>query len=114
MDKLNTKYWYANMQEQDEEEYDEYIEALLRRVDVPVKAVLGRSKISVTDFVNLQRGDIIRLDTNVDKDLNVYVGNIKKFTALPGSNKDKYAVRVTSVFREGEEYKNGRRNVITR
>ncbi len=103
MDKLNTKYWYANMQEQDEEEYDEYIEALLRRVDVPVKAVLGRSKISVTDFVNLQRGDIIRLDTNVDNDLNVYVGNIKKFTALPGSNKDKYAVRVTSVFREGEE-----------
>ncbi|MCM1252232.1 MAG: flagellar motor switch protein FliM [Clostridium sp.] len=103
MDKLNTKYWYANMQEQDEEEYDEYIEALLRRVDVPVKAVLGRSKISVTDFVNLQLGDIIRLDTNVDQDLNVYVGNIKKFTALPGSNKDKYAVRVTSVFREGEE-----------
>lgn len=103
MDKLNTKYWYANMQAQDEEEYDEYIEALLRRVDVPVKAVLGRSKISVTDFVNLQLGDIIRLDTNVDSDLNVYVGNIKKFTALPGSNKDKYAVRVTSVFREGEE-----------
>ena len=103
MDKLNTKYWYANMQEQDEEEYDEYIEALLRRVNVPIKAVLGRSKISVTDFVNLQRGDIIRLDTNVDKDLNIYVGNIKKFTALPGSNKDKYAVRVTSVFREGEE-----------
>ena len=103
MDKLNTKFWYANMQEQDEEEYDEYIEALLRRVDVPIKAVLGRSKISVTDFVNLQLGDIIRLDTNVDNDLNVYVGNIKKFTALPGSNKDKYAVRVTSVFREGEE-----------
>lgn len=103
MDKLNTKFWYANMQEQDEEEYDEYIEALLRRVDVPIKAVLGRSKISVMDFVNLQLGDIIRLDTNVDNDLNVYVGNIKKFTALPGSNKDKYAVRVTSVFREGEE-----------
>ena len=103
MDKLNTKYWYANMQEQDEEEYDEYIEALLRRVGVPVKAVLGKSRISVTDFVNLQCGDIIRLDTNVEQDLNVYVGNIKKFTALPGSNKDRYAVRVTSVFREGEE-----------
>ncbi len=103
MDKLNTKYWYANMQEQDEEEYDEYIEALLRRVDVPVKAVLGKSRISVTDFVNLQCVDIIRLDTNVEQDLNVYVGNIKKFTALPGSNKDRYAVRVTSVFREGEE-----------
>ncbi|MBP3475561.1 MAG: flagellar motor switch protein FliM [Lachnospiraceae bacterium] len=102
MDKLNTKYWYANMQEQNEEDFEEYIEALIKRVDVPVKAVLGKTNISVNDFVNLQVGDIIRLDTEVEQDLTVYVGNIKKFTALPGSSKDKYAVRVTSVIREGE------------
>ncbi len=102
MDKLNTKYWYANMQEQNEEDYEEYIEALIKRVDVPVKAVLGKSQVSVNDFLNLQVGDIIRLDTEVEDDLTVYVGNIKKFTALPGSSKDKYAVRVTSVIREGE------------
>ena len=102
MDKLNTKYWYANMQEQREEDFEEYIEALIKRVDVPVKAVLGKTKVSVNDFVNLQVGDIIRLDTDIEQDLQVYVGNIKKFTALPGSSKDKYAVRVTSVIREGE------------
>lgn len=102
MDKLNTKYWYANLQEQDEEDYQEYIEALIKRVDVPVKAVLGKTQVAVNDFLNLQVGDIIRLDTEVEDDLTVYVGNIKKFTALPGSSKDKYAVRVTSVIREGE------------
>lgn len=102
MDKLNTKYWYANMQEKNEEDFQENIEALIKRVDVPVKAALGKTNISVNDFVNLQIGDIIRLDTDVDHDLTVYVGNIKKFTALPGSSKDKYAVRVTSVIREGE------------
>lgn len=46
------------------------------------------------------RGDVIRLDTNVDDELDIYVGNIKKFTALPGSSGDKYAVRITSVVRE--------------
>lgn len=102
MDKLNTKFWYANMQEHDEEDFEEYVEALIKRVDVPVKAVLGKTNISVTDFVNLQRGDIIRLDTEVEQDLTVYVGNIKKFTALPGTSRDKNAVRVTSVIREGE------------
>lgn len=102
MDKLNTKYWYSNMQEQNEEDFEDYIEALIKRVDVPVKAALGKTNISVNDFVNLQVGDIIRLDTDVDQELKVYVGNIKKFTALPGSSKDKYAVRVTSVIREGE------------
>lgn len=102
MDKLNTKYWYSTMQDKDDQNYQDYVEALIRRVEVPVKAVLGRSKISVHDFTNLQRGDIIRLDRSVENELNVYVGNIKKFTALPGSSKDNYAVRVTSVIREGE------------
>ncbi|MCX4306918.1 MAG: flagellar motor switch protein FliM [Acetatifactor sp.] len=102
MDKLNTKFWYANMQEQDDENFEEYIEALIKRVDVPVKAVLGKTSISITDFVNLQVGDIIRLDTEVEQDLTVYVGNIKKFTALPGTSREKNAVRVTSVIREGE------------
>lgn len=102
MDKLNTKYWYANMQEQNEENFEEYIEALIKRVDIPIKAVLGKTSISVTDFVNLQVGDIIRLDSEVEQDLTVFVGNIKKFTALPGASREKNAVRVTSVIREGE------------
>lgn len=102
MDNLNTKYWYSTMKESDDENYEEYIESMIRRVSVPIKAVLGMSTISVNDFVCLQPGDIIRLDKDVDNELNVYVGNIKKFTALPGSSKDKYAVRVTSVIREGE------------
>ena len=102
MDKLNTKYWYATLQEKKEEDLEEHIEALIRRVDVPVKAVLGSTRVSVNDFVNLQVGDIIRLNTEIEDDLKIYVGNIKKFTALPGSSRDKYAVRVTSVIREGE------------
>lgn len=102
MDKLNTKYWFSTMQENDEENYEEYLEALIKRVEVPIKAVLGRSSVSVNDFVNLQVGDIIRLDSNIEDELSIYVGNIRKFTALPGSSKDKYAARVTSVIREGE------------
>ena len=47
--------------------------------------------------------NIIKLNTKTDSELEVYVGNIKKFTALPGSSQDKYAVRVTSVVREGDE-----------
>ena len=102
MDKLNTKYWFSTMQENNDENYEEYIEALIKRVDVPVKAVLGKSSLSVNDFINLQVGDIIRLDSRIDEELKIYVGNIKKFTALPGSNKEKYATRITSVIREGE------------
>lgn len=102
MDRLNTKYWYANMQKACGDDYQEHIEVLIEKVNIPVKAVLGKSTVSVNDFAGLQTGDIIRLDTRVDSELSVYVGNIKKFTAMPGSSKDHYAVRITSVIREGE------------
>ena len=52
--------------------------------------------------MNLQVGDCIRLDTKVDNDMDIYVGNIKKFTAMPGANDDSYAIQVTSVIREEE------------
>jgi flagellar motor switch protein FliM len=52
--------------------------------------------------MNLQVGDCIRLDSKVENDMEIYVGNIKKFTALPGANKESYAVRITSVIREEE------------
>ena len=68
-----------------------------------MKAVLGTSKINVQDFVNLQLGDIIRLDRKVDDELEVYVGNIKKFKAFQGYSDNKYAVRVTEILREESE-----------
>ena len=100
MDKLNTKYWYSSLQEKDEQQYTETIEALISKAPMPIKAVLGNSSISVNDFLGLQVGDIIRLDTKVDQELSVFVGSIKKFTALPGETGDDYAVRITSVIRE--------------
>ena len=102
MDNLNTKFWYSTMQEASDEDYQEHLESLVKRVSVPLRAILGTSSISVNDFMNLQLGDIIRLDSEINNDLTVYVGNIKKFTAVPGSSKEKYAVQVTSVLGEEE------------
>lgn len=100
MDKLNTKYWFSNMTDHDATDYSEKIESLITKAQIPVKAVLGNSSISVSDFAGLQLGDIIRLDRKVDDELDIYVGNIRKFTALPGASGDDYAVQITSVVRE--------------
>ena len=100
MDKLNTKYWFSTMQNRDEQSYDEYIETAINKAQIPIKALLGKSSISVIDFINLQIGDIIRLNTHVEDELDVYVGNIVKFKALPGAGGDKYAVKVTEIIRE--------------
>ena len=100
MDKLNTKYWFSTMQSKDERSYEDAIETAINRAQIPIKALLGKSSISVMDFINLQVGDIIKLDSHVEDELNVYVGNIVKFKALPGSGVDNYAVKVTEIIRE--------------
>jgi flagellar motor switch protein FliM len=100
IDKLNTKYWYSSMKHHDAGAYSDDIEAIIDRARIPVRAMLGRSSISVNDFMNIQIGDIIKLNTKVEDELDVYVGSIKKFTALPGATMDSYAVRVTSIIRE--------------
>ena len=100
IDKLNTKYWFSSMKEKDGTSYEDTIETIISRAKIPVKTVLDTSTISVADFGNLQVGDVIRINRNVDEELEVYVGNIKKFMALPGYYDDKYAVRITEVIRE--------------
>ncbi|MGN0170136.1 MAG: flagellar motor switch protein FliM [Lachnospiraceae bacterium] len=100
MDKLNTKYWYSNIQMKTDDEYRENIESMIKHAPMPVKAVLGRSMISVDDFINLQVGDIIKLDTEAEEELSVYVGNLEKFKALPGTSGENYAVQVTKIIRE--------------
>lgn len=103
LDNLNTKFWFTSQSLSDGEDNHENLEMLLKKVQVPVKAYLGRSQITVNDFLGLQVGDIIRLGTRTDSELDVYVGQYKKFAAVPGTDHDKYAVRVTSVYREEEE-----------
>lgn len=100
IDKLNTKYWYSTIKAKDDDSYTEVMESLINHAKIPVRAMLGRSRISVNDFMNIQIGDVIKLDTKVDDELEVYTGNIKKFYALPGATSDSYAIRVTSVIRE--------------
>ncbi len=100
MDKLNTKFWYSSQQEKEEISYSNMVENLLEKAPIPVKAVLGNSSFSISDFTGLRVGDIIRLDTKVEDELSIYVGSMRKFTALPGVSGDNYAVRVTSIIRE--------------
>ncbi len=100
IDKINTKYWYSTVDIKDDERYREIIEENINRAQIPVRAIMGRSAISVNDFIHLQVGDIIKVDTKIEDELDVYVGNIKKFSALPGAFDDAYAVKIKSVYRE--------------
>ncbi|MCL1988146.1 MAG: FliM/FliN family flagellar motor C-terminal domain-containing protein, partial [Firmicutes bacterium] len=69
---------------------------------VPVSAVVGKTNIMVSDFVNLQKGDVLKLDSYLDSELEIMIGNMLKFYAKPGTIKGKYAFQI-STFIEKEE-----------
>lgn len=100
IDKVNTKFWYSTAQVRDDGVYRGVLEDLIQRAQIPVRAIMGKSAISVNDFIHLQRGDIIKVNTRIEDELDVYVGNIKKFSAIPGAYEDSYAVKIKSIYRE--------------
>ena len=102
MDKLKTSYWFAQHDAEDIEEYRERVEEELEKAKVPVSAVIGKTSIMVNDFVNLQRGDVLKLDSYVNSDLEIMIGDLLKFNAKPGTVRGRYAFQI-STFIEKEE-----------
>jgi flagellar motor switch protein FliM len=53
--------------------------------------------------LELQIGDVLQLDTNVNGDMEVLVGEISKFLAKPGVRRNKVALKITEIIKEEGE-----------
>lgn len=100
--KLNTKHWFATNDNEDMGTYRPKVEKQLEVAKVPVTVVIGKTNITVDEFINLQVGDVIPLDSYVNSDFNVMVGNLFKFYAKPGISRGKNAIQITSIVRKEE------------
>lgn len=104
MDRLNTKFWFTSSKDSEEESYyHDQIEEELEKTKVPIRAVVGRTTITVNDFISLQVGDIIPLDSYTNSDFNILVGNLLKFRGKPGVNRGKNAIQITSLVRREDQ-----------
>ena len=102
MDKLKTSFWFSQQDTEDTEEFRMKVEEELEKAKVPVSAVIGKTNIMVNDFVNLQVDDVFKLDSYVNSDLEIMIGNLLKFYAKPGIIRGRYAFQI-STFIEREE-----------
>lgn len=51
---------------------------------VPVMAMLGKTQITIGELLNLEVGDVLRINKKVDQDLEIMVNNKRKFFGRPG------------------------------
>jgi len=101
--KLSTKYWFSNSEKEKTPENKEMIEQRIENTRVPVRAVLGKSTILVDEFLELQPGDVIPLDSSVNGNLEILVGDLLKFYGTPGVKRNRVAIKVNEVVKGEEE-----------
>ncbi|MBD3390414.1 MAG: flagellar motor switch protein FliM [Chitinivibrionales bacterium] len=66
-------------------------------LSLPVAALIGQTRLSIRDLLQLQQGDVLCLDKNKDSDLLLQVGNKTKMAGKSGLVGRKKAVKVTSI-----------------
>ncbi len=97
MGRLNTKYWFTSTSDEEETNYKDVVGERLESTKLMVRPILGKTYISVDEFIGLQVGDVISLDSFVDSDLNVLVGDHLKFYGKPGISKRKNSIQITNL-----------------
>ena len=76
----------------------------LRGISLPLVAQLGTAEVTMNELMGLQRGDVIALDSYIDREINLLVNGEIKYKARPGLKKHRLAVRITNpVQLESEE-----------
>jgi len=102
--KLSTKFWFSGITKEITGSDLKIIEKKIQSTLLPIRVVLGDSEITVRDFLELGAGDVIQLNTSVNDDLKIYVGNLKKFSGKPGLKKNKVSVKITRIEKKGDDY----------
>jgi flagellar motor switch protein FliM len=103
MTKLSGQYWFSKQKKTRDEEERLRVEDRVKVAKLPIVAEMGTATITVGDFLQLQRGDVIQLDQSIDNKLKIKVGDHLKFLGQPGTHKGRVAVQIDEVIEEGEE-----------
>lgn len=104
MSKLTTTFWVsANASRDEHPEYAEMLRKNIKHTRIPVVVQLGSIDVTVREYLTLNFGDVLQLDTKVDDDLRCIIGSSTKFWCRPGTSGKKAAVQITKVVAGGDE-----------
>ena len=75
----------------------------LQKVDVELIAKLGEMNISVRDFLNLQKNDVLYLEHETKTPISIEVNGVKKFTGFQGAYKGHKAINIDELIYQPPE-----------
>jgi len=92
--KLSTRIWLSTSKREQSETTKHFIKEKIYKMKSEIRAELGKSLITVGEFINLAVGDVITLDKHISDGIDIYVKNKLKYAGTIGTYHNKMAVKV--------------------
>ncbi len=96
INKLSGESWMSS-QSTSTPETRSMVEHEIGSLDLPLRVLVGQTKLSIRDYLQLHCGDILCLDKPANSDLIVRVGNKTKLAGKSGVIGRKKAVKITRI-----------------
>lgn len=100
---LSVRYWMQTNKKEVSPEQLEVLESRVKKAELQIVAELGKSDLTIEDFLLLQPNDVIQLNQKIDDPLILRIGDIPKFSVQPGKLKKRMAIQVIEPLKGGDE-----------
>jgi len=97
---LNRQTAYKNERYEDDDYSRQLMLNRLNATKLDVRIVLARGELMLSEIMNLQVGDIIKLNSSPEDLSEVWVGTHQKFVGSPGQLGNKYSVTIVDTYIE--------------
>ncbi|MBN2258966.1 MAG: flagellar motor switch protein FliM [Clostridiales bacterium] len=94
IEKLHTVKYDTRDMNENNDKYKKEIEGLIDDSSLDMDVVLGKTNITIEDFVDLQEGDVIQLSSSVEELLEMYIEDTLYFYVQPGVHNKKLSVQI--------------------
>ncbi|MBS1716363.1 MAG: flagellar motor switch protein FliM [Armatimonadetes bacterium] len=98
--KLSAQKWFAGSNRKVSHAVRKMLSHQINQAAVSCEVVLGESRTSVRDFLKLQVGDIVKLNTSTAHDIKMNVAAHPKFHGKPALNGKKLVFTITDAIEE--------------
>ncbi|UNC91772.1 flagellar motor switch protein FliM [Candidatus Contubernalis alkaliaceticus] len=101
--KLSAQSWFSGKSKFREKssQDEERVSKKLKEAEVEMVALLGKATITVQDFLNFEKGDVIRLDRRINEPVDLYIEKEPVFKASLGVIGEKMGCVINDVRSQG-------------
>ncbi len=107
LNKISSQDWLIGAKKGRSGEYETRILELLENISIPFKVEIGRTKLKVSELLELQANDTIILNKKSKRPLNIYINNKHKFFGALGVLGIRKAIKITRSTTEQDDERDG-------